>query len=326
MKLIKISCACLAVILIMNIYTSIEAQEKNEGQTINPAQSRVNESRYYYSTPTGNPFRTDGETDFKSVVRYSVLALPPVMTILYGSKVWNWGENRSWRWAHERWFQSGTDSGGADKAGHAFAHYSICRLSYTIFSYTENSRERALAYSGITAGVIGTLIEIGDATTGRYGFSKEDLISDFFGITVGLILDRYPTLDMFLGFTANYCPSKAYREYNDKDYLDFAGDYSGWKYMFNLKLAGLEYIGLPMPEVLRYVQFDVGYFTRNYTDYDNSYGHYDAKRYWYWGISLNMREAAKDFFLPDKKAAWLAEQPFKYYNPPFGYENRREIK
>jgi len=274
-----------------------------------------------------NPFWTPGETDFKAGMRYSVLVGVPVVHLVYGFAMWDWGEQKQWHSAHERWFQGDTDSGGADKAGHFFAHYTVSRISYSLFSYTEQSRGRALFYSAFTAALVGTMIELGDAYTGRYGFSYEDLTADYTGIAVAFLLDRYPVLDEFIGITESYVPSKAFKSENDKTYFNFAGDYSGAKWMVNFKLAGFKYIGFDIPEFMRYIQLDAGYYTRDYTDYDEDYNQdVDPQRHLFIGVSVNMREVSRDLFRKsDRKAGWIAEQPFKYYHVPLGYEKKNTI-
>lgn len=325
MSIVKFKYSLLCILFITIFVVHVSAQEKNEVSTSSLYKDDSNNSRYFSNEPTGNPFWSQGETDSKKIMRYSLLVGTPVVTIAYGSKIWNWGENKSWRWAHERWFQKDTDSGGADKMGHCFSFYAIERFSYSLFSYSEQNQRRALLYSGFTAALAGTLVEVGDAFTGRYGFSYQDLISDYVGILIGLILDKYPVLDSFVGFTLEYCPSKGFKNDKDKTFLNFAGDYSGMKSVLSFKLGGFEYIGLDIPDFFRYVQLDVGYYTRDYTDYDEAIGRNNARRYWYYGISINMREIAKDIFLFNRKAAWLSEQPFKYYHAPIGYKNEDVI-
>ncbi len=305
--------------------TQQSAQTGTAAQAESPALQAAVTQVDIYNSPTGNPFWTPGETTSKTVLRYSILVGAPVITFLYGAKTWNWGDNHDFWFGEERWFQGDTGAGGADKIGHCFAHYAVSRMTYSFFSYTEQSRNTAVIYSGLTAALIGTMIEIGDGFTGRYGFSYEDLVVDYVGIIIAMISDRFPIFDQFIGFTATYVPSKAFRRYGDGTYLDFAGDYSGWKYMFNFKLGGFKYIGLDIPEFMRYVQFDIGYYTRQYTDYDHENGDYDARRHWFFGISVNMREVARDLFSWNRKAQWLAEQPFQYYHVPIGYQNDEPI-
>lgn len=320
-----------AIICVCFLMKNIDAAAQN---TVLPAASQAATTESSspglfqpnaYETPTGNPFWSEEETAFKSGMRYTVLIGGPVITFLYGAKTWDWGSNHDFWFGDERWFQADTGAGGADKIGHCFAHYMVSRLGYSFFSYTEQTREKAVLYSGLTAAMIGTMIEIGDGFTGRYGFSYEDLIADYVGILFAMILDQYPVVDEFIGFTATYVPSRAFRRYGDGTYLDFAGDYSGWKYMLNLKLAGLGYAGIRIPEFMRYVQFDFGYYTRGYTDYDHENGDYTASRHFFYGISINMREVSRDIFTSNRKASWLAEQPLQYYHIPVGYQSSHLI-
>jgi hypothetical protein len=297
-----------------------------------PAQTdTVNNGESSFSLNGGlsadvNPFWTPEETAYKKGMRYSILIGFPLAHIVYGVTVWNWGENSDWKWANERWFQGDTDSGGADKTGHFFAHYLVSRASYSFFSYTEKNQNVALTYSALTAAGVGVLIEVGDAYTGKYGFSYEDIVADFLGVAAAVVLDKYPVADEFIGITATYWPSKGFKKDEDSSYGDFAGDYSGWKYLMNLKLAGFKYIGFDIPEFMRYIQLDLGYYTREYTDYDLAANPSpEPKRHWSFGASVNMREVTRDIFRNHKTAGWVAEQPFKYYHVPIGFANKKSI-
>jgi len=307
------------------------AQPVNDSTGITSEQTEKNNSGDSFFSEGGlseevNPFWTPEETQFKKTMRYSILIGVPVVHIIYGFTVWNWGEEDSWRWADERWYQKDTDSGGADKTGHFFAHYAVARISYSFFSYTEQSRSRALFYSAFTAALVGTMIEVGDAFTGEYGFSYEDLTVDLAGVAVAVLLDRYRVLDEFIGITMSYWPSEGFKKDKDKTPFNFAGDYSGLKWMVNFKLAGFRYLGFDIPEFMRYIQLDAGYCTRDYTDYDEEYkDQVNPRRHLYVGVSVNMREVARDFFKTDKKSKWILEQPFKYYHVPVGYEKDKTL-
>ena len=96
--------------------------------------------------------------------------------------------------------------------------------------------------------------------------------------------------------------------------------------MVNFKLAGFRYLGFNIPEFMRYIQLDAGYYTRDYTDYDEEYkDQVNPRRHLYVGVSVNMREVARDFFKTDKKSKWILEQPFKYYHVPVGYEKDKTL-
>jgi hypothetical protein len=262
----------------------------------------------------------------KAIIRYTTLIGLPITTIIYGSNAWGWGQNHSWQWGSERWFKRSTDSGGADKVGHGYSHYVLQRIAYATFDYTENGAPSKWTYSLFTSITIGTMVEIGDAFSGHYGFSYEDLIADYIGIAIGAALDRYPVLDAFFGISAEYVPSEGLRKDPSKSYLDAASDYSGYKVMMNFKLGGFHYIGWDVPEFFRYIMFDAGYYTRGYTSQDRYIGKTEKKRYWFVGISINFVEVVKDLYKDkESRLCWLSQQPFKYYHVPVGYKYEKSI-
>ena len=275
---------------------------------------------------SASPMPQEDETH-KKVLRYTLLFAAPTVTILYGAKAWDWGDNEKFRWGNEGWYGYNTCSGGADKTGHAYSHYIVQRWSYAIFDYTENGRATKWWYSIFTSAFIGTLIEVGDGFTGRYGFSKEDLIADYSGIALGVIMDRFPTFNAFVGFSGEYKPTNGFKRYpTNKTWLNFTGAYSGWKWMFNFKLAGFRYVGVKIPEFMRYIMLDVGYYTRNYTSYDNYVGNWEKRREWFYGVSVNMREVVKDLFTDqNSRLCWVAQQPFEYYHVPLGWKSAHAI-
>ncbi len=223
----------------------------------------------------------------KSIVRYSLLVGVPAVTFGIGMKAWDWGETNTWRWNRERWFQADTYSGGADKVGHFYTHYVFTRSLSRAFSYTEDTPERAALYSVLTTSLIGTMIEVGDAFTGTYGFSYEDLIADHAGIALAYAMDRYPTLNNYVGVTAFYWPTRGFLEYDTP--FNFASDYSGWTFTLNFKLSGFHRSGYNTPPILRFLQIDYGYYTRNYTRFDE-YANKPPTRHRFLGLSVNARE------------------------------------
>ncbi len=299
---------------------------QKDKEVISEKEIREDEEREPTASVPSLPKEEPEDETHKGIIRYSILIGSPIITIVYGANAWGWGKNHSWQWGSERWFKRSTDSGGADKIGHGFAHYAIQRISYNVFDYTENGRPNKWTYSLLTSVTMGTLIEVGDAFSGHYGFSYEDLIIDYVGIALGALLDYSPVLDSFFGFSFEYWPSEGLRKDPNKGYLDAASDYSGYKVMMNFKLAGFHYLGWDVPEFFRYLMFDVGYYTRGYTSQDRYIGETDKKRYWFVGISINFMEVVKDFF-EDKESTlcWLSQQPFNYYHVPVGYKYEKCI-
>ncbi len=262
----------------------------------------------------------------RRLLRYSIMVGAPMVTFIYGTEAWDWGETSTFRWGRERWFQQDTDSGGADKLGHFFAHYLISRGLYRVFYHIEECETRRLLYPAITAGIIGTLIEIGDGFTGRYGFSWEDWVANNVGIGLAYALDRYPRLDRFIGVSGFYWPSDGFREHrdkHDKNYLNFVADYTGWKFAFNFRLAGFRDTRVELPEFMHYLQLDLGYYTRNYTVYDQYYEKPET-RHLFGGISVNFSEVTRQV-LPRNRATRLLPGVFRYYYVPVGLLPSHEL-
>ncbi len=99
--------------------------------------------------------------------------------------------------------------------------------------------------------------------------------------------------------------------------------------MANIKLAGFRYVGVNVPDFMRYIMIDVGYYTRNFTRFDYRYaeigrafGTRSMKREVFVGVSVNLAEFIRDFFTDKESLECRAlQQPFKYYHIPLGWRH-----
>jgi hypothetical protein len=281
-------------------------------------------------TPEEIAEKKKGEEIMKTSIRYSVLFATPINTYIVAFLTWDWGRTTKFRTSHEGWFGQNTYSGGADKAAHLFAHYMLMRVFYNIFDFTESGRPSKWAYSvGLTA-FLALGIEVGDGfCKNQHGFSPADLTMGLLGIGIGSLLELFPEVDAFVSLSAQYIPTKYFRKHPQrlKWLMD---DYSGWRFMANIKLAGFRYIGINVPEFMRYIQFDIGYYTTGFTKYDYPYAEvqrslatHGKERNVFIGISINLTEFIKDFFTDKNSLACRAlQQPFKYYHVPLGVDHR----
>lgn len=275
-------------------------------------------------TNTAEPFFLD---DYKPELRWGTLIGVPAIVVWYGVKAWGWGENRGWQWADEDWFGYNTQHGGVDKLGHVWTHYMLFRTMYNVFDYTENGGFNKWIWSGVLTGAIGTVIEIGDGMTDKYGFSNEDMISDFTGIGIGILLKAVPVVDNFFSYTWGWEPSDPYIKYHAK-WQDFTQDYSGHKYIISFKMAGFKKLGWDMPNFLRYINIDFGYYTKNYESYDRKAGipESEKSRNFMVGVSLNFEEVVADLFdNPESRYCEISQYPFKLIHVPVGYEHEMSI-
>ncbi len=282
------------------------------------------------NTPEEIARQKEGVEIMKKSIRYSILFGVPVNTYVIAMLTWDWGKTTKFRLSHEGWYGQNTYSGGSDKAAHLFSHYMLMRALYNIFNYTESGGPMKWAYSiGLTA-FIALGIEIGDGfCKNQHGFSVADLTMGLIGIGIGSLLELFPTVDAFVSLSAQYIPTRYFRKHPQrlKWLMD---DYSGWRFMANIKLAGFRYVGINVPEFMRYIQFDIGYYTTGFTKYDYRYAEiqrslvtHGRERNIYIGISINLAEFIKDFFTDKNSLACRAlQQPFKYYHVPLGVNHR----
>lgn len=283
-------------------------------------------------TPEEAAQKKKGEEIMKKTIRYSVLLALPVNTYVVAMLTWDWGRTTKFRLSHEGWFEHNTYSGGADKVAHMFSHYMLMRALYNIYNYTEDGKPVKWAYAAGLTGFIALGIEIGDGfCKNQHGFSIADLTMGLTGIAIASLLELFPAVDAFVSLSAQYVPTKYFRKHPQrlKWLMD---DYSGWRFMANIKLAGFRYVGINIPEFMRYIEFDIGYRTKGFTKYDYQYA--ELQRYVargkerdiFIGISVNLTEFIKDFFTDKNSLACRAlQQPFKYYHVPLGVDQKFKL-
>ncbi|PKL18514.1 MAG: hypothetical protein CVV49_05360 [Spirochaetae bacterium HGW-Spirochaetae-5] len=262
----------------------------------------------------------------KDLTRGCTLGLLIPSTLFLGIKSWDWGESNNPKVADEGWFGRDTVFGGADKAGHFFAHYALQRVTYSIFDWTESGDDRKWAYSLGSSLAVGMFIEIGDSFS-DYGLSVEDIVMDCTGILTGAMLDYSPILDGFFGFSVEYVPTKGFiakADNNDlvKSYVDFVNDYSGWQYMLNFKIAGFRNLGFDVPLILRLLSVDVGWYTKGYSVNDT--GKYSIpKEEWernlFVGISINSAQVVAEMWPSEyrNKGYKVIHTTLQYYHLPY---------
>jgi hypothetical protein len=273
--------------------------------------------------------RAESEARKKAWVRYTILLGAPVNTYVVSLFTWSWGSTTKFRLSHEGWFGQNTYAGGADKAAHLFSHYLLMRALYNIYNYTEDGAPSKWAYSAGLTTLLALGIELGDGFCKKQeGFSAGDLTMGLLGIGIASLLELFPAADAFLGLSAEYYPTKYFRTHPQR-LIWFMDDYSGWRFMANIKLAGFRYVGVNVPEFMRYIMIDVGYHTHDYTRFDYRYaeigrafGGRFMKREIFIGVSVNLAEVIKDFFTDKESLECRAlQQPFKYLHVPLGARN-----
>lgn len=143
--------------------------------------------------------------------------------------------------------------------GHLHANYVGTRLLARAFEWAGAEPDRALPLAAWST--LGTFlgVEVLDAFTPRYRFSREDAIMNAFGVGLGVLMEKNPRLDAMLDLRLLYQPSNDARLRNN---FDPFGDYSGQTYLLVGKASGLP--TLRAHPFLRYFELAIGFGTRGY--------------------------------------------------------------
>jgi hypothetical protein len=205
-----------------------------------------------------------------------------------GAKEWEWGSS-SFKFNDEGWFDMDAGSGGADKLGHLYSSYLMTEFLTHRMKTKGYSAESSAKYSAYLSWGLMLYVEIFDGYSSDHGFSYEDLIANTTGIGVSYLKAKYPDiLGDTLDLRVEYSPSKGMKGFHP------ITDYSGMKYIAVAKLSGID---LFKDTPLKYVEFQLGYYSRGFNKDDRPYINYKTTETFI-GLSLNLSEL---IFKPYKK-------------------------
>lgn len=250
-----------------------------------------------------------------STVRYRNMALILGHSVAIGwygkTHWWKDGFTGDFRSVNEGWFGQHTYAGGADKLGHFYMNYAGTRLFARAFASAGNTPEQALVLAATM--ILGTMsaVEVVDAYSKRWRFSKEDAVVNALGAGTAILFEKYPALDRLVDLRFHYRRSAA-----GGDSFDPFGDFSGQTYVVALKASGVD--ALRERGLLRYLEFGLGYATRNYEDKRPVAGR-PARRV-YAGVSLNLSEllgrTAFKEVPPQRRIRRLSDTALEYIQVP----------
>jgi len=173
------------------------------------------------------------------------------------------------------------------------------------------SEDESLKQSLYLSASVGLLIELGDGFS-HYGFSYSDLLSDFIGTGLADLLNRHRALDDFIGLQFSFFKENPPSTYKKENIYNQIADYNHQKYLINFRLAGIPVVQDIKP--LRYLNFDIGYYTRGYGTFRST--ETPPTRKLYPGLSLNLTQILRDYF-PQNDFSITTANFFKYYQAPF---------
>ena len=213
---------------------------------------------------------------------------------------WQDGFTGRFRTVDEDWFSRGTESGGADKLGHAFSTYLGSRGLTAAFEALGHDPESARRLGVATTLITFAGIEVADGFSRTYRFSKEDVAMNVAGAALGYAMDRYPGLDELVDFRLLYRRSSIGGR---RSSWDPAGDYSGQTYLLALKASGVP--ALRQRPLLRYLELAVGYRARGYErDRGQLIDPEARRRDVYVGVSLNVSRLLDDTVFANRPRSW----------------------
>lgn len=217
--------------------------------------------------------QTGGHNKFNGVVALD-LSLAAFAISTWGISQWGWFKHSPVA-KREGWFGADTHAGGADKTGHFYMSYMLSELFQADFKrHNVENPGRKAALSAMAAM---TLVELGDATSDKYGFSSEDLLANTLGIATSWWLGENPIWDDRLDIRMEYWPSNGYNAKNDA-----VSDYSGMKHLVALRADGFQKL---RKTPLRWFELQAGYYTRGFRTFDEQSG---RSRHTYLGLGISL--------------------------------------
>jgi hypothetical protein len=194
----------------------------------------------------------------------------------WGIARWDWLQH-SPKIQREGWFGRDTHAGGADKTGHFFMSYVLADMLYLDFK--RHRVEDPARTAALTALATMTLLEIGDATSSKYGFSTEDLVADAAGVFASWFLASHPKWDRVVDIRMEYWPSAGFRASDD-----IASDYSGMRHLLAISA---DVIPKLRHTPLRFLEFQTGYYTRGFRTFDEPLEN-GPERHLYAGVGISL--------------------------------------
>jgi hypothetical protein len=159
----------------------------------------------------------------------------------------------------EGWFGQHTYAGGADKASHFAAYYSVARILAALYGGLGVSQDNArLLGSGVSL-LAGLTTELGDGTN-KYGFSPEDVVADALGAASALAAAHYGLEDL-VGFRAGFVPAPGVYESVTSG---LGKDYSKEIYTADLKVGALARRLRLRPGPARFLLLSMTYGVKGY--------------------------------------------------------------
>jgi len=247
---------------------------------------------------------------FRHVSNGLVIGSGIALMAAYGATQWyDEGFGGGFKVEHEQWFGKNTKYGGMDKLGHVGFSYASTRWFAGALKAIGNDDARARNLSAISVLASMTVIEVLDGYSRRWKFSPEDAIMNVVGVGLGWLLERYPAVDDVIDLRLRY--QRSTQPDGTRTSFDPFSDYEGQTYLIVAKASGIQ--TLRDNPFLKYLEFSVGYSARGFDPRAP-----EPKRYFNYGIGINVGALIEDFLLKDASAGVKAANRwfFEYFQLP----------
>ena len=204
---------------------------------------------------------------------------------IYGLINWDYFQTAP-KAGQEGWFGRTTSSGGADKLGHFWTTYAGGHLFSYLYRWWDFDDDTANTLGALSSLGVQTLMEVGDAFSGGFGFSYEDALMNVAGAGAAYVLGKYPSLARKIDFRFEYAP-KNIGDITD----DLFTDYENQRYLVALKLDGFDTF---RDSYLSYLELHFGYYTRGFEEFNP--GEPDnRRRNIFFGAGFNVSKLVRNF-------------------------------
>ena len=177
----------------------------------------------------------------------------------YGFAYFGFG-SQDFEWKDDGWFGQNSNSGGADKLGHAVTtHILTCSMAAINRGWGIPRKEAAIR-GAAAAWATMFVMEIGDGFSQDFGFSWPDIVANTVGAAFGYFHSTDRRFQEILDFRWEYWPSDYSRETGEGE---FTTDYEGSAYVL---AANIGAIACRHRHVLDFFDVQLGWQTRGYVD------------------------------------------------------------
>ena len=248
------------------------------------------------------------------------LALIAATYAAIGEFNWKWGDS-GFHWVKEGYFGKNTHNGGMDKLGHAWTSFLLTELLAERMQANTNGLSGAHLSAAIIAFGVMAAVEVGDAYTKRFGFSRQDLVADGVGVAFALLRGAFPKLRETLDFRvtakfgadANPLPPGV----GVKSRIPA---YNRQRYVLAVKGSGFDAL---KRTPARYLELQFAYDTQGFHDVERRIGR-KPRRNFYVGLGLNLSEllfaegpVANFSRYRDTELVWATEHMLRYFQVPY---------